>query len=151
MVDETEDCRACDEESAKEIQILDTALNMASAVVINGDSIEYLQLSYIGGEYTIVHSLRNYYITDILDTKEISQNTEPMIFPNPVNDMLNVQFSGESYLSYKVIDLKGVVLKSGSISSQSTQIDVRGIPEGLYVVQFIDDEKPVFTTRFVMR
>jgi hypothetical protein len=60
------------------------------------------------------------------------------VFPNPVQDLLNIE-SQQSY-HYRVINNKGQEMMQGSVESQQS-INFRNLAEGLYVIQFFDGVK----------
>jgi starch-binding outer membrane protein, SusD/RagB family len=66
---------------------------------------------------------------------EQSQNSKGLtIFPNPSGNKIVVKIDPqpESSLYYKIYSMAGVLMLSGEINTQSTQIDISNIPSGLY-------------------
>ena len=70
----------------------------------------------------------------------ISSTNEPTtfsysIYPNPVTDYLFIDIDSEEVISIQVFDMTGSVLYEQDISSQTTEIHMSGLSEGLYLVR----------------
>jgi CubicO group peptidase (beta-lactamase class C family) len=53
------------------------------------------------------------------------------VFPQPASDLLNLEFSGSDAIqSYKILDLKGKILLSGT----QTPVEVRNLQSGMYIL-----------------
>jgi CubicO group peptidase (beta-lactamase class C family) len=53
------------------------------------------------------------------------------VYPQPASDLLNLEFSGSDAIqSYKILDLKGKVLLSGT----QTPVEIRNLPSGMYIL-----------------
>lgn len=57
---------------------------------------------------------------------------EATIFPNPTADELNIQTSHFENVMYTLYDVKGVLLKQGSLSAKETLIQVSEFASGSY-------------------
>ena len=71
------------------------------------------------------------------------------VYPNPTNGVLFVETHGRASLSdqvYRISNLMGQTLMTGSITAETMQIDVSNLPEGMY---FITVEET--TRKFVIR
>ena len=65
------------------------------------------------------------------------------VFPNPVNSVVNVRFvKGDDFMHFNVelINLAGQIL----ISSSNKQLNVSGIPNGLYILKISDGKNTQF-------
>lgn len=62
------------------------------------------------------------------------------MFPNPVQNVLNVNMPGKSSADYNVYSIAGKIVLSGQLAPGTTQIDMSGVNKGLYFieVQFAD-------------
>ncbi len=62
------------------------------------------------------------------------------IFPNPVMDKLTVSsdFISKQLMSYELMNMSGMILKSGSINSNSITIDLSSFPAGIYNLRILD-------------
>ena len=69
-------------------------------------------------------------------------NERLVIFPNPASDRLNIRIpQGNKYSMIHVTDASGKLVLQKTISSSSTaDLDIRGLPKGVYVLQLIGDD-----------
>ena len=70
------------------------------------------------------------------------------VYPNPTNGVLFVETHGRASLSnqtYRITNLMGQILLTGQITAETQQIDVSGLPTGMYFVT-VDGE----TRKFVV-
>ena len=65
------------------------------------------------------------------------------IYPNPVQDILNVQAENCDPSGFRITDIRGVVLKTGKINKK--MIDVNDFPRGLYFLEFYDVHQNLLT------
>lgn len=68
----------------------------------------------------------------------VPEQSQIMIYPNPVVDRLHIDFP--QYLSGQVItvqlfDLEGRKLRSREVKGYGIELDVRGLPSGLLILQ----------------
>ena len=79
--------------------------------------------------------------------------TDLSIFPNPLNGSLNLgNLDADRVYSYKVIDLVGMSLLSGTIDkSETTTIDVSSLELGLYHIVLLLDDEQTEVIRFVIQ
>jgi len=59
------------------------------------------------------------------------------VYPNPTNGVLFVETHGRASLSdqvYRITNLMGQTLMTGSITAETMQIDVSNLPEGMYFI-----------------
>ncbi len=63
-------------------------------------------------------------------------------YPNPVKDQLTIKIYGlqGKDASIQVTDLKGTVLRTLPVTASETEVDMRGIPAGIYLVKYADNE-----------
>ncbi len=60
-----------------------------------------------------------------------------MVYPNPTNGVLFVETHGRASLpdlTYRITNLMGQTVLSGNITAENQQIDVSGLPEGMYFI-----------------
>ena len=60
-----------------------------------------------------------------------NEDLEFSIYPNPVRETLTVKANGD-WSSYSIIGLDGQIISQGTTISQ---IDVSGLPQGIYILQ----------------
>ncbi len=71
------------------------------------------------------------------------------IFPNPVCDRLTIQLNGvEGAIPMKIYDVQGRVVKTQTITTLSSDIEVGDLGKGIYIIS-IEDEKEPINKRFV--
>ena len=71
------------------------------------------------------------------------------VYPNPTNGVLFVETLGRAPLptpTYRISNLMGQTILTGNITAKNQQIDVSGLPEGMYFITVGDA-----TRKFVVR
>ncbi len=66
------------------------------------------------------------------------------VYPNPANDVLFVETRRATSLpdqTYRIINLMGQTLMSGQITTETQQIDVSDLPDGLYFITFAGETR----------
>ena len=75
-------------------------------------------------------------IVDVGSIELVATNAYIEVFPNPVINDLQIVISGnELNIPYIITNLQGVVVSSGIIKSDSWQVNVSNLPEGMYLLQ----------------
>jgi len=72
-----------------------------------------------------------------------------LVYPNPTDGVLFLETHGRVSLSnqtYRIINLMGQTVLSGSITAETQQIDVTALPGGMYFITFAGE-----TRKFVVR
>jgi alpha-tubulin suppressor-like RCC1 family protein len=81
-----------------------------------------------------------------LSLGQINQN-EPKIYPNPTNNLLNIEFENSSLLkNISVFNVEGKLLLE--FKNIESTIDISSLPAGLYLIKMIY-EKEVFTSKII--
>jgi len=84
-----------------------------------------------------------------VDIKEIELSNEFIkLYPNPVKNRLITLGQDQTYSSYKIYNLKGQLLKEAN-KLLIESIDVSGLSNGSYIIQFLKDEVSIASGRFV--
>ena len=74
------------------------------------------------------------------------------IYPNPVEDQLQIDFGENQSGALSIYDLQGRKVISQDLAATATHlVDLHKLHSGLYVVRFISDEEKVWRARFVKR
>ena len=70
------------------------------------------------------------------------------IYPNPTNSVLTIQHSAFniSNSSFRITNLMGQTVQTGSLNAETQQIDVSGLPQGMYFISVGE-----MTRKFVVR
>ena len=89
-------------------------------------------------------------LPDWVGTEELN-NDESVIFPNPVQGMLNLRLSREfESCSYRIMDLTGKIVLEGLSANQSTlEINTENLSQGCYVIHYMNGDNEGHTARFV--
>ncbi len=79
----------------------------------------------------------------VLDIENGLKRDQFKFYPNPVNGVMNVEFSGGqgSELTYKIISSHGQLLEHSEIDDFRFGLDFTGFPSGLYYLEVIQNEK----------
>ena len=81
---------------------------------------------------------------DVEESDEVISSTEPLkefpivkVYPNPVEDVLNIQFEAipSKPVHYQLFNVHGAVIRRGLIPDHLTQIAFESIPTGTYLLQ----------------
>ena len=78
---------------------------------------------------------------------ETSLNDQITVYPNPVNDQLNISYLGIDLQEYQLIDLGGRVVLKGAMERQ---LDLSTIPSGQYILSLIAEDQ-VVTKKIIKR
>ena len=79
---------------------------------------------------------------------EFSVNDKIAAFPNPVNDVLNINYSGEAKeLTISIIDMNGAVVLTTKLNNSFTSISVNELNDGLYVLQIMNNSGTTISSK----
>lgn len=84
-------------------------------------------------------------------TKEVP--TEIKVYPNPIFNELNIDFSGTNILNGKIciLSIEGKLIKTQQLtSSANLTIDMSNIPQGVYLCRF-SNEKEIKTIKIIKK
>ncbi|MDZ4667471.1 MAG: T9SS type A sorting domain-containing protein [bacterium] len=71
------------------------------------------------------------------------------VYPNPANNVLNIDMDYKNAKEIIVMDLSGKLLSTTQMVSNNTQIDLSNIETGIYLYQIIDAEGAIiYTSKF---
>ena len=61
--------------------------------------------------------------------------------PNPVSDILNILFNGNSFTTLSVYDISGRLFINMNLNSDDTQtsVDMSALKQGMYIFRLSDD------------
>ncbi len=90
----------------------------------------------------------------VTDVDEIPFNNEMVLYPNPANELLNINFQVpiSSDANVLISDVQGRLIYNQEInqSSQQVQIDLNGYTDGIYFLS-VQSDQDVMTQRFVVQ
>jgi len=84
---------------------------------------------------------------DIGENVEFANNDDNlMIFPNPVNDVLNIRLSetNSNEITWNIVSITGQVVMSGTMDSNNSVIDISNFKSGMYILNLRDDQNNYF-------
>ena len=65
------------------------------------------------------------------------QTTEISVFPNPITDMLYIEYKNDNYETINIFNSKGVLLAKEKVISPVQQFDFSKYEYGLYILEFV--------------
>jgi len=74
--------------------------------------------------------------------KTSSLTKQVTIYPNPVNDYLNIELNSNAYNTYSIITLTGQEVIGGTISSEKTVVNTSMVGKGTYLLVLKGEVKP---------
>ncbi len=79
-----------------------------------------------------------------VNTQDVTEHEEILVFPNPVNETLNIKSNNINleFYNWKVFDISGQVIKTGN-GSKDYEIDFSEIENGFYFLQINLNDKIV--------
>jgi hypothetical protein len=75
-------------------------------------------------------------------------NDAIQIYPNPAQDWLMIRAAGDTIFSYNMTNVAGQVIRTGNKGSH-TQINVAGLPPGMYVLKLVMTDGKMNIYKFV--
>lgn len=67
--------------------------------------------------------------------QDVAADMELSVYPNPTTDFISVQLQDEGVSEIVVLDIKGRIVIQQSLQSKQARIDVRSLPQGVYVLR----------------
>ena len=84
------------------------------------------------------------FATDDINETEFEYDFK--LYPNPVKDVLNIELIDADSATFKITNLLGQTVKSGTLRQQG--IDVSNLQTGIYVIE-VNDGEEVMTKKFI--
>jgi hypothetical protein len=76
-------------------------------------------------------------------------NSQLQVYPNPVGNVLNVNFRNNIGGTIKVLDMQGIVVKSFELTGSQKRINLEGLRSGMYFLRIRTDKGKLITVKFV--
>ena len=90
----------------------------------------------------------------MVSSKEIENENEVFLFPNPANNVLNIQFKNpvDGKLNVSISNVQGSIIRNAIFenSTRQLQLNTSGISSGIYFVQIRTGDK-VFTEKVIIQ
>ncbi len=78
-------------------------------------------------------------IVESLGTENI-QIENISIYPNPINNLLNVNVGSNSGLNYSIFNITGQIILKGMFTSSNNRVDFSDLSKGVYFLQVLDKQ-----------
>ena len=111
------------------------------------------------GQYTVTLVASKCGQSDTLtQTVSISVNSTPAatdagfalsVYPNPATKTLTLQHTIPGNLRYKIVNLYGAQVQTGTVNAMQQQLSVSSLADGLYFLQLLDGEKILGQQKFI--
>ena len=89
----------------------------------------------------------NYFPTAVVD---VANNSNIKVYPNPVDDELNIELIDFKNTSIKLVDLFGNIVTSQKINSNKTQIQTSSFVKGLYNLEILSNGN-IYNKKVIIR
>ncbi len=107
-----------------------------------------------GSDNEIVEGVQQpYEITNLATVESGSLGRGIKIYPNPVSDILVVEFDYsilDNY-DYNIFDMQGKLIQKGHISSSKYQLDLDSLPVSVYVFQILQNNKLIKSFKIIKK
>jgi len=77
------------------------------------------------------------------------QPDEMSIYPNPVSDILNIEYKNDNYKTINILNSQGVILEKVKVISPRQQVDFSKYEYGLYILEFVKKDGGVKMVKVV--
>jgi len=77
---------------------------------------------------------------DYLQVSEIEKNNEVPIYPNPTCDELNLN-NLKAPATYRLLNMVGTTMQQGTLKVGNNTLSLQSLPDGMYLLEIIDDQK----------
>ena len=118
------------------------AVSASGSVSYSIGQIAYQQAIGTGG--SIIQGMQQpFEITATLGVENSEIQLEMQVYPNPVSDILNLKIEKISLknMQFRLYDLSGKLVKTESIKTAETKINLQNCPSSTYLLQIINEGK----------
>jgi len=81
--------------------------------------------------------------TDVVTSTETLENGTLKIYPNPVNDFLNINWESDTPTPYRITNITGKLMARGIVTNGNNQITTNTFAKGSYIIQVGDFVQPL--------
>jgi uncharacterized protein (TIGR02145 family) len=83
-------------------------------------------------------------VMDIISgIKDVHLNETIRIYPNPANYRISIEYDGNQKLDLQVFNMAGQCILLDKLSCKSTEIDIRTLARGIYILQIQGENQPI--------
>lgn len=72
------------------------------------------------------------------------------VFPNPTNNILNIEYADYQNKQLFITDVLGRTHKTLPLQNETTNINIAHLPNGIYYLNLYEDNHCIYTTKFVV-
>ncbi len=120
---------------------------------LNGAQIVVLTVNCDTGQKDLTTYMGYIYINPTAGIEDNSQHQNMNLYPNPVNDILNIDFgdylSEQSSIEIYTVSGQQVFKKIVTGKGSNISIDVRHLDSGVYFVRVVDNKNNIITGKFI--
>jgi hypothetical protein len=106
--------------------------------------VAYTSFTGKGGANTISAGVQQAYTISVIGLRS-TVNFSFSVYPNPTADNLILEAPNfkTGRITYRLLDLKGTILRSDFISGNRTEINTSTLPSSTYILQIIQENKQI--------
>jgi uncharacterized repeat protein (TIGR01451 family) len=107
----------------------------SKSTLVVGDTISNRAGIYFDDNDVVMTNVVVNTIPDIqfpASVRNVIQNSEPIVYPNPTNDMLYVNLNGNTYTELNIVNNLGQVLIHKNIDGNITDVSTKQLIQGIY-------------------
>jgi uncharacterized pyridoxamine 5'-phosphate oxidase family protein len=139
--------------------------HLCDGSIVYGDSIPLNSINCGGKEANVImkDASGNVVFTDNISIKTLATRIKPdqqvssevKVYPNPVKDVLNIQYSGKllNEMQIDICDIAGKSISSRKVydieSGQNISLNVNSLRNGIYICKMISGKQVIGLEKFV--
>jgi hypothetical protein len=99
-----------------------------------------------GGAIAGASVVCNGFVDPFVNVEFTNNDENLMIYPNPVNDVLNIRLSetNSDQITWNIVSITGQVIMSGTMNSNNSVIDISNFKSGMYILNLRDNQNNYF-------
>lgn len=129
-----------------------TGKDASSAAGSVSYSVGQISNSSKGANNEVSEGVQQAYEIITLATSETKERNITL-YPNPVKDVLFVDFNQESYSnsSYQLFDAQGKMIKQGKFTTKKNELDLSALPQSIYIIRIVQESKELKTFKIIKK
>lgn len=115
-------------------------------------SIGQIDYSAKGTNSEITEGVQQPYEIITLSTAETENRYKDiLIYPNPVKDLLFVDFNNEKYKDsyYQLFDAQGKLIQKGDLNQRKNELNLNLLPQSVYIIQIYQNKENIKTFKII--
>lgn len=106
--------------------------------------------SYSDENYNLTEGVQHAYIVTTLLSTDEKKLSLIKVFPNPVEDLLNVKIENNQKFEFSLFDVQGKLIQKGNLLNNSI-INMKTLPSANYYLQLTDKNKEIKTFKIMKK